>query len=91
VDFVTVVDQVLALLHQRSRMTYRTLQRQFPLDDNALHALTGELLYAHPEVRDDAERVLVGVPRRESIVSGPFEFRRSDHGYRCPSSGGSQS
>jgi class 3 adenylate cyclase/tetratricopeptide (TPR) repeat protein len=59
VDFVAVVDQVLALLRQRGRMTYRTLQRQFQLDDDALHDLTDELLYAHPEVRDDAGRGLV--------------------------------
>jgi hypothetical protein len=59
VDFVAVVDQVPALLRQRGRMTYRTLQRQFQLDDDALHDLTEELLYAHPEVRDDAGRGLV--------------------------------
>jgi hypothetical protein len=29
-------------------MTYRTLQRQFQLDDDALHDLKDELLYAHP-------------------------------------------
>ena len=58
-DFVAVLDQVLALLRQRGRMTYRTLQRQFQLDDDALHDLTEELLYAYPEVRDDAGRGLV--------------------------------
>jgi class 3 adenylate cyclase len=56
---VAVLDQVLALLRQRGRMTYRTLQRQFQLDDDALHDLKDELLYAHPEVRDDAGRGLV--------------------------------
>jgi class 3 adenylate cyclase/tetratricopeptide (TPR) repeat protein len=59
VDFVAVLDQVIALLRQRGRMTYRTLQRQFQLDDDALHDLTEELLYAHPEVRDDAGRGLI--------------------------------
>jgi class 3 adenylate cyclase/predicted ATPase len=58
-DFVAIVDQVITLLRQRGRMTYRTLQRQFQLDDEALHDLTDELLYAHPEVRDDAGRGLV--------------------------------
>ena len=43
-DFVAVVDQAIALLRQRGRVTYRTLQRQFQLDDDALYALTGELL-----------------------------------------------
>src|SRR5262245_18783333 len=58
-DFVAIVDQVITLLRQRGRMTYRTLQRQFQLDDEALHDLTDELLYAYPEVRDDAGRGLV--------------------------------
>src|SRR5215510_10639843 len=58
-DFVAIVDQVIALLRQRGRMTYSTLKRQFQLDDDALHDLTDELLYAHPEVRDDAGRGLV--------------------------------
>ena len=58
-DFVAIVDQVITLLRQRGRMTYRTLQRQFQLDDDAVHDLTDELLYTHPEVRDDAGRGLV--------------------------------
>ena len=35
-DFVAVVDQVIALLRQRGRVTYTTLKRQFQLDDAAL-------------------------------------------------------
>jgi hypothetical protein len=48
VDFVTVVDQALALLCQRGRLTYRTLQRQFQLDAAALEDLKEQLLYAYP-------------------------------------------
>ena len=69
VDFVAVVDQVIVLLRQRGRMTYRTLQRQFQLDDDALHDLTDEILYAHPEVRDDAGRGLVWTGDTETPVS----------------------
>ncbi len=58
-DFVAIVDQVIMLLRQRGRMTYRTLQRQFQLDDDALHDLTEELLYAYPEVHDDTGRGFV--------------------------------
>jgi hypothetical protein len=36
VDFVAVVDQVIALLRQRGRVAYRTLRRQFQLDDEAI-------------------------------------------------------
>jgi class 3 adenylate cyclase/tetratricopeptide (TPR) repeat protein len=59
VDFVAVVDQVVALLRQRGRVTYRTLQLQFTLDDEQLAALKDELLYSQPQVADDAGRGLV--------------------------------
>jgi class 3 adenylate cyclase len=58
-DFVAVVDQVIALLRQRGRVTYRTLQLQFTLDDEQLAALKDELLYSQPHVVDDAGRGLV--------------------------------
>ena len=58
-DFVTVVDQVIALLRQRGRVTYRTLQLQFTLNDEQLAALKDELLYSQPQVTDDAGRGLV--------------------------------
>jgi hypothetical protein len=59
VDFVAVVDQVIALVRQRGRVTYRTLQLQFTLDDAQLAALKDELLYSQPHVVDDAGRGLV--------------------------------
>jgi hypothetical protein len=59
VDFVAVVDQVIALLRQRGRVTYRTLQLQFTLDDAQLAALKDELLYSQPHVIDDAGRGLI--------------------------------
>jgi class 3 adenylate cyclase/tetratricopeptide (TPR) repeat protein len=71
-DFVAVVDQVIDLLRQRGRMTYRTLQRQFQLDDEALHDLKDELLYAHPEVRDDAGRGLVWTGEAGTGASTPL-------------------
>jgi class 3 adenylate cyclase len=59
VDFVAVVDQALALLRQRGRVTYRTLQRQFQLDAEALTDLLAELRYAHPdEIREDDQGVV---------------------------------
>jgi hypothetical protein len=41
---VAVLGQVIALLRQWGRVTYRTLQRQFQLDDSALDNLTVELI-----------------------------------------------
>src|SRR4029450_8454183 len=43
-DFVAVVDQVIALLRQRGRVSYPTLKRQFQLDDEALEDLKIELI-----------------------------------------------
>jgi class 3 adenylate cyclase len=59
VDFVAVVDQAIALLRQRGRLTYRTLQLQFQLDEAALEALKDELIYGQRLAVDEAGRVLV--------------------------------
>jgi class 3 adenylate cyclase len=59
VDFLAVLDQVIALLRQRSRVTYRTLQRQFHLDDAALDDLKDELIYGQRLAVDEEGRVLV--------------------------------
>jgi class 3 adenylate cyclase/tetratricopeptide (TPR) repeat protein len=53
VTFEEILDQALAMLQRRGRVTYRTLQRQFNLDDAALEDLKEALLYAHPHVADD--------------------------------------
>jgi hypothetical protein len=58
-DFVALVDQVIALLRQRGRVTYRTLQRQFQLDADALADLLGELRYAHQEALHEDEQGLI--------------------------------
>ena len=57
--FEEILDQAIAMLQRRGRMTYRTLQRQFALDEDALTDLKDELLYAHPEIRDDDGHGLV--------------------------------
>src|SRR5262249_7309669 len=43
----------------RGRVTYRTLQLQFQLDDDHLAALKDELLFAHPQAYDEAGRGLI--------------------------------
>src|SRR5437667_3031294 len=58
-DFVAVVDQVIALLRQRGRMAYRTLKRQFQLDDEALEDLKVELIKSHRLAADEDGEVLV--------------------------------
>jgi hypothetical protein len=59
VDFVAVVDQAIALLRQRGRLTYRTLQLQFQLDETHLEALKDELIEGQRLAVDEAGRVLV--------------------------------
>src|ERR671930_45845 len=65
-DFYAVLDQAVELLRQRGRVTYRALKLQFQLDDDQLEALKDELLYAHPEVADDAGRGLIWTGTREA-------------------------
>ena len=57
-DFYDVLDQVVALLQRRGRVTYNALKLQFHLDDAQLAVLKDELLYAYPQVVDDAGRGL---------------------------------
>src|SRR5262245_2377868 len=57
--FEEVLDQAMVMLQRRGRVTYRTLQRQFQLDDAALDDLKDALMYAHPQIHDDAGRGLV--------------------------------
>src|SRR4029450_3288978 len=59
--FEEILDQALDMLQRRGRVTYRTLQRQFQLDEDALSDLKDELFFAHPQVHRDAGRGLVRV------------------------------
>ena len=58
-DFFAVVDQVIALLRQRGRITYGALQLQCGLTDAQLAVVKDELLHAHQVARDEEGRVLV--------------------------------
>ena len=58
---LTVVDQAIALLRQRGRVTYRTLKRQFQLDDTALEDLTVELIKGQRLAADEDGEVLVWI------------------------------
>ena len=58
-DFYTILDQVIDLLHQRQRVTYRALQRQFGFDDTYLEDLKAELIDAQRLAVDEEGKVLV--------------------------------
>src|SRR5215813_9021072 len=57
--FEEILDQAIAMLQRRGRVTYSTLKLQFQLDDAQLAALKDELLYSQSQVVDDAGRGLV--------------------------------
>ena len=57
-DFYEVLDQVIDLLRQRGRASYRALKVQFTLDDEALEALKEEILYVHPVIDDEGKGLI---------------------------------
>ena len=57
--FEEVLDQAIAMLQQRGRLTYRTLQLQFQLDEAHLEALKDELIYGQRLAMDEDGRVLI--------------------------------
>jgi class 3 adenylate cyclase len=69
-EFYAVLDQVVALVQQRTRVTYRTLKREFQLDEERLDELKEELLYAHPEIMDDEGRGLIWKGARGNSLPG---------------------
>src|SRR5215471_8477915 len=81
-DFVSVVDQVIALLRQRGRVTYRTLQRQFQLDADALADLLGELRYTHQEALREDEQGLMWTD--EAHPTPPAPARPAASGAQAP-------
>jgi class 3 adenylate cyclase len=76
-DFYAVLDQVLSLLRQRGRVTYRALKLQFKLDDESLEVLKDELIKAQRVAADENHEVLVwtggdgGTPTPTLSPSGP--------------------
>src|SRR5215471_20363058 len=57
--FEEILDQAIAMLQRRGRVSHRALQRQFQLDDTYLEDIKAELLYAYPQVSDDQGRGLI--------------------------------
>src|SRR5689334_10504246 len=83
-DFYAILDQVIALLKQRGRASYRALKVQFHLDDEALEALKDELIDVHQLARDQDGRMLVWTgeasttPEPPIVPSAQQEVRRED-------------
>src|SRR5215813_1823886 len=66
-----VLDQIIELLRQRKRLTYRLLKREFALDDETLADLKDELIYAQKLAVEEDERVLVWIGETEGTYAVP--------------------
>ena len=58
-DFYEVLDQIIALLRQRGRVSYQALKRQFDVDDAYLEDLKVELIEVQELARDHDGKMLV--------------------------------
>jgi class 3 adenylate cyclase len=58
-DYDAVLEQVVALLHQHKRLSYRVLKLRLQLDDDMLEALKEDLIYAKHLAMDEDRKVLV--------------------------------
>jgi TOMM system kinase/cyclase fusion protein len=89
--FEEILDQALAMLQRRGRVTYSALKRQFNLDDAFLEDLKEELLHGQRLVTEEDGRVLVWIggasppgtsvdlvaPHQESADSGLHQWGAS--------------
>ena len=57
--FEEILDQAIAMLQRRGRVTYQTLRLQFQLDEEHLEALKDAILFGCPQIVDAAGRGLV--------------------------------
>ena len=58
-DFDALLSQVLNLLQQDQRVSYRALKLRFGIDDDYIEGLKDELIYAKKLAMDEDDRVLV--------------------------------
>src|SRR5919198_1100615 len=79
--FEEILDHALAMLQRRGRVTYRTLRRQFQLDDDALEDLKAELIKAQRLAVDEDGEVLVWTGGAASAVAPAMEPERAPLSY----------
>jgi class 3 adenylate cyclase/predicted ATPase len=83
--FEEILDQAIAMLQRRGRVSYRTLTLQFHLDEASLEALKEELIEVHHLAVDHEGRMLVwaGEARTTSVAPSPQPpqqgIRQEDH------------
>jgi hypothetical protein len=60
--FEEIVDQAIEMVRRRGQVSYRMIKRQFDLDDDVLEDLKEEILYAQPQIMDEAHEGSFGFP-----------------------------
>jgi hypothetical protein len=70
--FEEILDQAIAMLQRRVRVSYRALRRQFALDDASLDDLREAILFAHPQVVEEAGRGLVWTSEAGATRTPPW-------------------
>jgi len=75
--FEEILDQAIAMLKRRGRLTYGTLKRQFQLDDAALEDLKNELIAGQRLAVDEQDNVLVWTGTEVSPPLSPASFASS--------------
>jgi class 3 adenylate cyclase/predicted ATPase len=69
--FEEILDQAIAMLQRRGRVTYRALKRQFDLDDDYLEDLKAELIQGQRLAVDEDGTVLVWVGGPDVSLTTP--------------------
>jgi predicted ATPase/class 3 adenylate cyclase len=83
-DFYAVLDQVLAILQSRGRVTYRALKRQFNLDDDFLDDLKAEIIKAQRLAVDEDGEVLVWIGSVATAAPLPAVTTAAEESERTP-------
>src|ERR1700741_2286424 len=84
--FEEILDQAIAMLQRRGRLTYSTLKRQFQLDDAALDDVKNELIEGQRLAVDERGNVRVWIGE---AAAAPAPVRTP--GPRGPGDGGQPS
>jgi class 3 adenylate cyclase/tetratricopeptide (TPR) repeat protein len=82
--FEEIVDQALAMLQRRGRVAYRTLKRQFNLEEDALEDLKAELIDAQRIAADEDGNVLVWTGGTASLPTPAAAPERAPRTYTPP-------
>src|SRR5215471_19244641 len=82
--FEELLDQAIALLQRRGRLTYRALKRQFNLDDDYLEDLKAELIQGQRLAVDEDGAVLVWTGAEVSALHATAGATASAQGKALP-------